>query len=75
IDGKKIEVVSKDNKSDNSESATVSTNLGTEEKVMAIIGPATSGAVAAATPSVIQAGVPLITPSGTQDDLTVKDGK
>lgn len=75
IDGKKIEVVSKDNKSDNSESATVSTNLGTEEKVMAIIGPATSGAVAAATPSVTQAGVPLITPSGTQDDLTVKDGK
>ncbi|MGT2811258.1 ABC transporter substrate-binding protein [Streptococcus minor] len=75
VDGKKIEVVSKDNKSDNSEAATVSTNLGTEEKVAAIIGPATSGAVAAATPSATQAGVPLITPSGTQDDLTVKNGQ
>ena len=50
IDGKKIEVVSKDNKSDNAEAATVTTNLATEAKVVAIIGPATSGAVAAATP-------------------------
>lgn len=75
VDGKKIEVVSKDNKSDNSEAATVSTNLATEEKVNVIIGPATSGAVASATPNATKAGVPLLTPSGTQDDLTVKKGK
>ncbi|MGQ7408927.1 ABC transporter substrate-binding protein [Streptococcus suis] len=75
IDGKQIEVVSKDNKSDNAEAATVTTNLATEEKVLAMIGPATSGAVAAATPGATQAGVPLITPSGTQDDLTAKDSK
>ena len=75
VDGKKIEVVSKDNKSDNAEAATVNTNLATEEKVVAIIGPATSGAVAAGTPGATQSAVPLITPSGTQDDLTVKDGK
>lgn len=75
VDGKKIEVVSKDNKSDNAEAATVTTNLATEEKVVAMLGPATSGATAAATPAATQAGVPLITPSGTQDDLTVKNGK
>ena len=75
VDGKKIEVVVKDNKSDNAEVATVSTNLATEEKVNVIIGPATSGAVAAATPNVTKAAVPLVTPSGTADDLTVKGDK
>ncbi|MGT2911239.1 ABC transporter substrate-binding protein [Streptococcus cameli] len=76
VDGKKLEVVTKDNKSENSEVATVSTNLVTEEKVNVVIGPATSGATAAATPAIMQAAVPLITPSGTQDSLTVaKDGK
>ena len=71
INGKKIEVTSKDNKSDNSEAATVATSLTTQEKVNAIVGPATSGATASAAPSSQLAGVPLVTPSGTTDDLTV----
>ncbi len=71
VDGKDLEIISKDNKSDNSESATVTTNLATESKVNAIVGPATSGAVASASPNAQSAGVPLVTPSGTQDDLTV----
>lgn len=76
INGKKIEVTSKDNKSDNSEAATVATNLATEGKVNAIVGPATSGATASASPNAESAAVPLVTPSGTTDDLTVaKDGK
>ena len=73
VDGKKIEAVSKDNKSDNTEAATVTTNLATESKVNAIVGPATSGAVAASTPNTTSAAVPLVTPSGTQDSLTVSD--
>ncbi|MGT2743130.1 ABC transporter substrate-binding protein [Streptococcus plurextorum] len=75
VDGKKIEVISKDNKSDNSEAATLSTSLATESKVNLIFGPATSGATAAASPNATSAGVPLLTASGTQDDLTVKNGK
>lgn len=75
VDGKKLEAVSKDNKSDNTESATVTTNLATQSKVNAIVGPATSGAVAAATPNTTSSAVPLVTPSGTQDTLTIKDGK
>ncbi|MFS1663089.1 ABC transporter substrate-binding protein [Streptococcus sp. zg-JUN1979] len=71
IDGKKIEVISKDNKSDNSESATVATSLTTQEKVNAIVGPATSGAVASSSPSSQLYGVPMVTPSGTMDSLTV----
>lgn len=68
--GKKLEVVSQDNKSDNAEAATVATKLATEEKVNVMIGPATSGATAAAVPNATSAGIPLITPSGTQDSLT-----
>ena len=75
VDGKKIEVVSKDNKSDNGEAATVSTNLATQSKVNAILGPATSGAVSSASPNATSAGVPLVTPSGTQDSLTYDNGK
>ncbi|KXT74045.1 Branched-chain amino acid ABC transporter, amino acid-binding protein [Streptococcus sp. DD10] len=70
IDGKKIEVVDKDNKSETAEAATVSTNLVTQSQVNAIVGPATSGATAAAVANATKAGVPLISPSATQDGLT-----
>lgn len=73
IDGKLIEVVALDNKSEISEAATVATSLATEKKVATIIGPATSGATAAATPNATAAGVPMITPSGTLDSLTVSE--
>ena len=70
IDGKQIEVVDKDNKSETAEAASISTNLVTQSKVAAIVGPATSGATAAAVANATQAGVPLISPSATQDGLT-----
>ena len=70
IDGKQIEVVDKDNKSETAEAASVTTNLVTQSKVTAIVGPATSGATAAAVANATQAGVPLISPSATQDGLT-----
>lgn len=75
IDGKKIEIVEKDNKSATAEAATVATSL-TSEGVNVIIGPATSGASAASLSSVTTAGVPMISPSATQTDLVVdKSGK
>lgn len=70
VDGKQIEVTDKDNKSELSEASTVSTNLVTQAKVNAIVGPATSGGTGAAITNAAKASVPLITPSGTQDDLT-----
>ncbi|MBX9097893.1 ABC transporter substrate-binding protein [Streptococcus gordonii] len=70
VDGKQIEVTDKDNKSELSEASTVSTNLVTQAKVNAIVGPATSGSTGAAITNAAKAGVPLVTPSGTQDDLT-----
>ncbi|MGT2866379.1 ABC transporter substrate-binding protein [Streptococcus fryi] len=75
VDGKAIEVVALDNKSETSEAATVATSLATESKVATIIGPATSTGSSAAIPNVTEAGVPMITPSGTLDELTLsKDG-
>lgn len=71
VDGKKIELVTKDNKSENAEASTASTKLAVQNRVNASVGPATSGAVAAASLNAQKTGVPLVTPSGTQDDLTV----
>ena len=70
VDGKQIEITDKDNKSELSEASTVSTNLVTQAKVNTIIGPATSGGTGAAITNAAKAAVPLVTPSGTQDDLT-----
>lgn len=69
--GKQIEVVKTDNKSDTSESANVATKLATRDKVVAILGPATSGNTKAAAPVAIQNKVPLISASATADDVTV----
>lgn len=71
IDGKKIELVEKDNKSDNDEAASVAANLATSEKVVAQIGPATSGAAKSALTNLTKSGVPMITPSGTDDSITL----
>ncbi|MGT2929151.1 ABC transporter substrate-binding protein [Streptococcus dentasini] len=71
VDGKKLELVTKDNKSDNAEASTSATNLAVQSQVNAIIGPATSGAVSAASLNAQKTGVPLLSPSGTQDDLTI----
>ncbi len=75
INGKQIKVISKDNKSDNVEAATVASNLINNDKVNAIIGSMTSGAVKSMTPNVTKGAVPLVTPGGTDDSLTVTKGK
>ncbi|ANK60694.1 ABC transporter substrate-binding protein [Loigolactobacillus backii] len=78
VNGKKLklQLVQKDNKSDNSQVASVASNLATQSKVVASVGPITSGADLAALPNYTKAKVPLITPGGTQDSLTVqKNGK
>ncbi|MCA9765023.1 MAG: ABC transporter substrate-binding protein [Carnobacterium sp.] len=68
---KKLDYVELDNKSDTTESASVATKLATQEKVSLIVGPATSGATKSATPSLTRAKVAMITPSGTDDGLTL----
>lgn len=73
--GKKIELIEKDNKSENGEATSVAANLTSKDKVVAVIGSATSGATKATIPNMTKAGVPLITPSGTDDSITLTNGK
>lgn len=78
VNGKKmkLKLVTKDNKSDNAQAASIASNLTTQTKSSAVIGPITSGAGLAALPNMTKAKVPLITPGGTQDSLTIqKNGK
>ena len=69
--GKKVKLVVKDNKSDNNEAATVAANLVTNDKVVAVIGPATSGATKTVIPNMTKAQVPVISPSATDDSITL----
>ncbi len=69
--GKKIVVVESDNKSEPSESGNSVTKLVTQDKVVAIIGPATSGCVAAGAPITEGNKIPHIAPSATAPGITV----
>lgn len=73
IDGKKIETVKIDNKSENSEATSAALKLATQEKVVAQIGSATSGNTVAAVQVADQNKMPLISPSGTSQTVTVND--
>ncbi|MEH7251447.1 ABC transporter substrate-binding protein [Neobacillus niacini] len=75
IDGKKLELVPFDNKSDAPEAINGATKLITQDKVVAIIGAATSGNTKAQIEIAQSNKIPLLTPSGTAEDVTFKDGK
>ncbi len=69
--GKQIQPIKVDNKSDSTEAANVSTRLATRDKVVAILGAATSGNTKAASPAATQNKIPLVSASATADDVTV----
>ncbi|EKN69237.1 extracellular ligand-binding receptor [Neobacillus bataviensis LMG 21833] len=75
IDGKKIELVPFDNKSEAPEAISGATKLISQDKVVAIIGSATSGNTKAQIEIAQSNKIPLLTPSGTAEDVTFKDGK
>ena len=73
---KKLEEIKVDNKSDNAEAASLATKLASKDKVVAILGPGTSGNTKAASPAAMKAKVPLLSASATSDDVTLnKNGK
>ena len=75
IDGKQIVIVEADNKSDPAESANAATKLISDDKVVAIVGPATSGAVQAESQIATENKIPIITPCATSPDITVENGQ
>ncbi|GGA26651.1 ABC transporter substrate-binding protein [Psychrobacillus lasiicapitis] len=73
IDGKQIKLVTVDNKSDAAESTSAAIKLTSQDKVAAIIGPATSGNSVAQVQIANDSKTPMITPSGTSPTVTVAD--
>ncbi|NLT58261.1 MAG: ABC transporter substrate-binding protein [Clostridiales bacterium] len=72
VNGKLIEYEehSMDNGSDSAEATTVATRLMTQHQVLAVLGPATSGAFKATIPVANKNKVPVISGSATADDVT-----
>ncbi|GAB3821000.1 ABC transporter substrate-binding protein [Tessaracoccus terricola] len=71
IDGKQIELVEVDNKSDAAEATTLATRLMSQDGVIACMGPATSGNFKATIPVAQDNQVPVVSGSATADDVTV----
>lgn len=65
VNGKKIELVFFDDKTNPTEAAGGVTQLINDEKVVAIIGPGTGGTILAAGPIAERLKVPLLGPAGT----------
>ncbi|MFD2446893.1 ABC transporter substrate-binding protein [Bacillus sp. CGMCC 1.16607] len=75
IDGKKLELVKVDNKSDAAEAASGAVKLMSKDKVTAIIGAATSGNTLAQVQLAEKNKVILLTPTGTNPAVTFDKGK
>lgn len=73
---KKIKLIIKDNKTSTTTSASVAAQLVNNDKVSAIVGPATTNAGTAEIPNITKAAVPSVSPSATDPNYTKqKNGK
>ncbi len=75
VNGKKIELVFADNKSEPSEAAAAMTKLLTQDKVSAVLGPLISATSLACTKIVQDNKIPMLSPSATNPNVTVINGK
>ena len=72
INGKQIEVLVEDDRSDASEAATIVTKFVTQSQVHAILGEVASSRSIAAAPIAQNAKIPMLTPSSTNPEVTKK---
>jgi branched-chain amino acid transport system substrate-binding protein len=75
INGKKIDLIIADNKSEASEAANAATKLISNDKVKILVGPATTSNLLATAQIATDNKVPVITPSGTNPKITVENGQ
>ncbi len=73
--GKQLTLVLADNKSEAAEATNAITKLITQDKVVAVLGPATSSNTLAVVQVSQDNKVPVITPTGTNEKITVDNGK
>ena len=71
---KELKYVSYDNKSEKTEVASVAKKL-VSEKVVGVVGPATTGDAQVSIPIMEQAKIPAVFPATTGDGITLKDAK
>src|SRR5215467_12834405 len=72
INGKQIELLVQDDRSDASEAATIVTKFVTQDMVHAVIGEVASSRSIAAAPIAQNAKIPMLTPSSTNPEVTKK---
>ena len=75
INGKKIKIVEADAKSEAAESVNAATKLISDDKVVALIGPAVTANVIAESQVATDNMVPVIGPAATNPDVTVENGQ
>ncbi|MCI6159619.1 MAG: ABC transporter substrate-binding protein [Selenomonadaceae bacterium] len=75
INGKKIELVEADTKSEASEAVNAATKLISDDHVKVIVGPMVTANVMAESQTANDEKVPVIAPAGTNPDVTVENGK
>ncbi len=72
INGKQIELLIEDDRSDASEAATIVTKFVTQDQVHAVLGEVASSRSIAAAPIAQNAKIPMLTPSSTNPEVTKK---
>lgn len=75
VNGKKIKIVEADAKSEAAESVNAATKLISDDKVIALIGPAVTANVIAESQVATDNGVPIIAPAATNPDVTLEAGQ
>src|SRR5687767_7378104 len=70
VNGKKIVLVTKDTRSSPEQAQTVAKELATQDKVAVAIGSVESGQSIKAAPVFQEAGIPMVSPSSTNPDVT-----
>lgn len=70
VNGKKLKAVKYDTKSEPAEATTLASKLMTRDKVVAVLGPATSGSFKATIPVAEKNKIPVASGSATADDVT-----
>jgi len=70
LNGKKLKLIFKDNRSDATETKNVVTSLITGDKVVALIGEVASGRSLIGGPIAQKHGIPMISPSSTNPEVT-----
>lgn len=73
LDGRPLELVELDNKTDTTEGVSLQTRLANDESVVAVLGPNASAVVNAAKPVIEESDKPNVLPATTGDGLTLDD--